>query len=62
MYRWGVDLAGPFPTTARKNVYCMVAVEHYSKHIELVPIPDKEPGSTAVAFAAAGAGQVWLPS
>jgi len=62
MYRWGVDLAGPFPMTPRKNVYCMVAVEHYSKHIELVPIPDKEPSSTATAFAAAVLGRYGCPA
>jgi hypothetical protein len=50
-YRWGVDLCGPFPRTARGNQYIMVAVEHYSKHIEAVPIPDKRASTTAYAFA-----------
>jgi hypothetical protein len=62
MYRWGVDLCGPFPATARGNQYVMVAVEHYSKHLELVPIPNKEPATTAAAFAAAVLGRYGSPA
>ena len=62
MYRWGVDLCGPFPETSRGNVYCMVAVEHYSKHIELVPLPNKEAKTTAAAFAAAVLGRYGCPA
>ncbi|GFR48414.1 hypothetical protein Agub_g10309 [Astrephomene gubernaculifera] len=50
MYRWGVDLCGPFPETARGDRYVMVAIEHFSKHIELIPLPDKTAKSTAQAF------------
>ena len=49
-YRWGVDLCGPFPTTKRGYRYCFVAIEHFSKHVELVPIPDKRSDSTARAM------------
>ena len=28
----------------------MVAIEHFSKHIELIPLPDKEASTTAAAF------------
>jgi hypothetical protein len=49
-YRWGVDLAGPFPETARGNRYIMVCVEHFSKMVEAIPIPDKTPDCTAYAF------------
>ena len=62
MYRWGVDLCGPFPTTARQHQFVMVAVEHYSKHLELVPIPNKEPATTAAAFAAAVLGRYGSPA
>ena len=62
MYRWGVDLCGPFPQTSRGNLYCMVAVEHYSKHIELVPLPNKEAKTTAAAFAAAVLGRYGCPA
>jgi hypothetical protein len=50
-YRWGCDLAGPFPTTARGNQFVMIMVEYFSKHIEVVPLPDKRASTTAAAFA-----------
>ncbi len=40
--RWGVDLCGPSPQTARGNTYVLVAIEHFTKHVELVPLPSKE--------------------
>jgi site-specific DNA-cytosine methylase len=49
-YRWGVDLAGPFPETPRGNKYIMICVEHFSKQIEAIPLPDKTPESTSYAF------------
>ena len=45
-YRWGIDLAGPLPKSAVGNTYVLVAIEHFSKHIELMPIPDKKAGTT----------------
>ena len=51
-YRWGVDLAGPSqPVTPRGNQYVFIAVEHYTKHIEAIPIPDKESTTIAYTFA-----------
>ena len=49
-FRWHVDLAGPFPETKRGSRYVMVAVEAFSKVLEAVPIPNKEPSSVAYAF------------
>jgi uncharacterized protein (DUF2267 family) len=49
-YRWGVDLAGEFPVTTRGHKYVMVAVEHFSKHVELIPLRDKTAAETAAAF------------
>lgn len=49
-YRWGVDLAGPFPESTRGNKYVMICVEHFSKHLEAIPIVDKTPGCTSYAF------------
>ncbi|PNH08435.1 Pro-Pol polyprotein [Tetrabaena socialis] len=49
-YHWGVDLAGPLPLTKQGNVYVMIAIEHYSKHVELIPLPDKTSACTAQAF------------
>ena len=49
-YRWGVDLAGPLPVTRRANKYVMICVDHWSKVVELIPIPDKSAACTAFAF------------
>lgn len=49
-YRWGVDLAGPFGVSSGGNNYIFLAVEYFSKHIELVPIPNKTAESTSKAF------------
>ncbi|KAJ9507809.1 hypothetical protein QJQ45_019277 [Haematococcus lacustris] len=49
-YRWGVDLAGPLPRTRHGNEYLMVCIEHLTKHVELVPIPDKLATTTAYHF------------
>jgi transposase InsO family protein len=50
MHRWGVDLAGPFTVSSRGNEYVMVCIEHFTKHIELIAIPDKSAETTAYAF------------
>jgi transposase InsO family protein len=49
-FRWHVDTAGPFPESRRGNKYILVAVEAFSKHLEVVPMPDKEAATTAYAF------------
>jgi hypothetical protein len=49
-FRWHVDLAGPLPKTPRGNIYVMVAVEAFSKWLEVVAIPDKEAATVAHAF------------
>lgn len=57
-YRWSVDLFGPLERTeavsnnhsAPKPKYVMVIVEHFSKWLILVPLPDKEATTTAAAF------------
>jgi hypothetical protein len=49
-YRWGVDLCGPLPATKTGNVYVMICVEHFSKYTVLVPLPDKEAGTTSFAY------------
>ena len=49
-YRWGVDLAGPLPKNPRGHQYVMICVEHFSKHIEAIPIADKTPECTTYAF------------
>ena len=48
-YRWGFDLAGDFPVTARGHRWVLIAVEYFSKHIELVPLRDKSSAETSAA-------------
>ena len=50
MYRWGVDLCGPFPTSAKGSKYVMIAIEYFSKHAEIIPIPNSLSSTTATAF------------
>ena len=49
-YRWGVDLTGPLPITTTGSIYAMIMIEHYSKHLIVVGIPNKEPHTTRAAF------------
>ncbi len=49
-FRWHVDLAGPFPVSRRGSRYILVAVEAFSKWLEVVPIINKEPDTVAFAF------------
>jgi hypothetical protein len=50
MYTWFVDLCGPFETSLQGNRYCMLMIEHFSKHLELVAIPNKTSMTTARVF------------
>ena len=36
-----MDLKGPLPETPRHNKYLLLVYDHFSKHIEAVPIPNK---------------------
>jgi hypothetical protein len=40
-YWWSLDFAGPLLVTPRHNKYVLVMIEHFSKWIELVALPDK---------------------
>jgi hypothetical protein len=40
-YRWSLDFVGPLPVTPRHNKYVLVMIEHFSKWIELVALPNK---------------------
>lgn len=50
MYRWQIDLAGPFQKTARGSAYLMITVESFSKLVVLTPIPNKEAATITYAF------------
>ncbi|OAE33903.1 hypothetical protein AXG93_1658s1110 [Marchantia polymorpha subsp. ruderalis] len=49
-YRWSLDFAGPLTLTVRHHWYVLVMVEHFSKWIELVALPDKASEGVAYAF------------
>ena len=49
-FRWHVDLAGPFPKSSRGHTFIMIAVEAFTKHLEVVPIINKEAATVAYAF------------
>ena len=49
-YRWGVDFAGPLPTTKRRNKYVLVMIEHFTKWVELLALPNKTSDLTARAL------------
>mgnify|MGYP006281264777 CR=1 FL=1 len=50
-FRWNIDLAGPIPTpSAHNNVYIFIAIEHLSKYLVAVPIPDKTAATIATTF------------
>ena len=49
-YRWSLDFAGPLLPTPRGAKYVLVMVEHFSKWIELVALPQNSSESAVVAF------------
>jgi hypothetical protein len=46
-YCWSCDLTGELPQTSRGNVYIMIMVEHFSKWVKLVTLPDESSHSTS---------------
>eukprot|EP00873_Tetraselmis_striata_P034767 jgi/Tetstr1/455031/TSEL_041887.t1 len=50
LYRWHLDLAGPFEATRSRNVWVLVMVEAASKWVELVPLRTKEAANIRQAF------------
>lgn len=49
-YRWHTDLFGPLRPSPDGNTYCFVAIEAYSKALEVIPIKSKEAKCTAKAM------------
>ncbi|CAM6122949.1 unnamed protein product [Calypogeia fissa] len=49
-YRWSLNFAGPLPLTVHHHRYVLVMVEHFSKWIELVALPDKASEGVVYAF------------
>ena len=50
MFRWGIDFAGPLIETKRGNKYVLVCIEHFTKWVELIPLPSKSSAHVARAF------------
>ena len=50
MYRWGLDIAGPFPPSVNGYNYVLVCIEHFSKWIELIPLKDKSASQVSQAY------------
>ncbi len=49
-YRWSCDLVRELPQTSRGNVYIMIMIEHFSKWVELVALPNKSSHNTSHTF------------
>jgi hypothetical protein len=49
-YCWSCGLARELPQTSKGNVYIMIMIEHFSKWVELVVLPDKSPHTISQAF------------
>ena len=49
-YRWGVDFSGPMQETAAGNTYVLVRIEHFTKWVELIPLPSKSSKNAARAL------------
>ena len=49
-YRWSLDFARPLVVTPRGAKYVLVMVEHFSKWIELVTLPQNSSELAAMAF------------
>jgi hypothetical protein len=49
-YRWSCGLARDLPHTSRANIYIMIMIEHFSKWVELVALPDKSSHNTSHVF------------
>ena len=49
-YRWSLDFAEPLVVTPRGAKYMLVMVEHFSKWIELVALPQNSAQLAATAF------------
>lgn len=50
LYRWGLDLFGPYPESARGHKYVLTCIEHFSKYIEAFPLRDKSSAEVTYHF------------
>ena len=50
MFRWGIDFAGPLPTTKRGNRFVLICIEHMTKWVELIALPSKASSNVARSY------------
>ncbi len=49
-YQWSLDFVGPLSLTFQHNRYVLVMIEHFSKWLELVLLPDHRSERATHAF------------
>jgi len=49
-YQWNLDFAGPLSLTPQHNQYILIMIKHFSKWLELVPLPNHSNDKTTYAF------------
>jgi hypothetical protein len=49
-YRWSCDLIRELPQTSKSNIYIMIMIEHFSKWVELVMLPNKSSHNISQTF------------
>ena len=49
-YRWGVDFVRLPQETVARNTYVLVCIEHFTKWVELIPLPSKSSKDAARAL------------
>ncbi|XP_051777065.1 gypsy retrotransposon integrase-like protein 1 isoform X1 [Erpetoichthys calabaricus] len=48
-----IDLMGPFPETSKENTFLLLLTDYFSKWVEAIPLPKKEPLSVARCLSSA---------
>jgi len=49
-YQWSLDFVDPLSLTLQHNYYVLVMMEHFSKWLELIPLPNCSNEGVAYAF------------
>ena len=50
MYRFGLDLAGPYKASHQGNQYILICIEHFSKFVDTFPLKSKSSEDVTFAF------------
>jgi Integrase core domain. len=45
-YRWGIDYAGELPPSSSGNRYAFIAIDYFTKWIEVIPVPRADAETT----------------